>query len=265
MAALLAAVLGLACLPLSGCGGAQEEVITTPQPFYNHSGFTRNGQFYYYIKNNTVARQTGVDVSDHQGWIDWEAVHGSGVQFAFIRIGYRGATEGDLYQDEFYEYNINATRAAGMQRGVYFFSQAINVEEAKEEAAFVLQLLGDTTLEYPVVFDYEMKASGIESRVENVSTAEATEIARAFCDTIEAAGYDAMLYGNGHDLGHYDLAALEDIPRWYAEYGELPGFTEEYVIWQYSNVGEVNGIDTVVDLNVDLSAILALQQEEAPE
>ncbi len=248
----------VAGMALRAC--SQEEEPSLPQPFYNHAHFVRNGQFYEYIDGNTIANKTGVDVSDHQEWIDWEAARKSGIQFAYIRIGYRGSTEGELYADEYYEYNLQAAKDAGVERGVYFFSQAITVDEAREEAEFVLKLLNKTKLEYPVAFDSEMAADGIKSRVAGLSQEESSAIAQAFCDVIEAGGYDIILYGNGNDLARYSDDLFERYPVWYAEYGALPDYMQEYVLWQYASQGQVNGINTPVDLNLDLSPALEAQQ-----
>ena len=242
------------------CTQEEVEEPLTPQPFYNHALFIRNGQFYEYIDGDLIANKTGVDVSDHQEWIDWEAVRASGVKFAYIRIGYRGSTEGELYADAYYEYNLQATKDAGVERGVYFFSQAITADEAREEADFVLQLLNKTKLEYPVAFDSEMAAEGIQSRVAGLTQEESTAIAQAFCDAIKAGGYDVILYGNGHDLGRYSSDLLERYPVWYAEYGALPAYTQKYVLWQYASQGQINGIGSPVDLNLDLGPALEARE-----
>lgn len=222
-------------------------------PFYSWDGFSKIGQRYTYQSASGLADKTGIDVSEAQGQIDWRAVRADGIRFAFVRVGYRGSTEGGIYLDDYFVHNLSEAQKAGVECGAYFFSQAVSVEEAKEEAAFVIDALAGTKLEYPVVFDYEMRASGINSRVGAVTREQATAIAQAFCSAVEEAGFDAMVYGNGHDLGHYDLDALSRWPRWYAEYGALPSFTESYAIWQYASDGSVAGVNTVVDLNLDMT------------
>ena len=257
----IAFVVALAVIALLAAGIAFRACTHTdedggPQPFYNHANFARNGQFYEYTDGTVIANKTGVDVSDHQEIIDWEAVRKSGIQFAYIRIGYRGSTEGALYEDDYYEYNITNAQKAGIECGVYFFSQAITVEEAHEEAEFVLKLLNGKKLEYPVVFDSEMATDGIQSRVANLNGEEATAIAKTFCDTVAAGGYKLCLYGNGQDLNRYSEGLLAQWPVWYAEYGALPSYSGEYFLWQYASQGQINGIETPVDLNLDLSAVL---------
>lgn len=246
-----------ACTARNGAGEAEETVAT---PFYNWDGFVKSGQFYGYTQDNKAALKTGIDISESQGWVDWQAVKESGIAFAFIRIGYRGSTEGGIYKDDYFDYNISEAQNAGLECGVYFFSQAISEEEAREEAEFVLECLGNTKLEYPVVFDFEMRASGINSRVSGIDKQTATLIASTFCETIEAAGYESMLYGNAFDLGHYNDELLDRWPLWFAEYGALPSFTKEFAIWQYASDGSIKGIDTAVDLNLDLHDVLAETQ-----
>lgn len=220
--------------------------------YYEESGFSQQDGRYAYVGERGASSKTGVDVSENQGWIDWDAVAGDAIDFAIVRVGYRGTTEGGLFQDDYFEYNTSAARAVGLECGAYFFSQAVTVEEAQEEAAFAISVLGGMPLEYPVVFDHERHAPGIDSRVDNLTPEEATAIALAFCQAIEAAGYDAAIYGNGYDLARYDLDELGGYPLWYAEYGTLPSSTQPFAIWQYTNDGRVAGIDAAVDLNLDL-------------
>lgn len=215
-----------------------------------------------YVINGEAQSSLGVDVSDHQGSIDWSAVAADGIKFAYVRVGYRGTTEGSLFADETYDANVSGAQAAGLQVGVYFYSQATNVEEAQEEAAFVLQQLGGRYLELPVVFDHE-DADG--SRAADVDYGTLSEVAETFCSAIEAGGYETMLYGNYYDLTRYNfldvsgssgegLYALGETPKraiWFAEYGASePSAGFDFAIWQYTNSGAVSGIGTAVDMNI---------------
>lgn len=202
-----------------------------------------------------VVKKYGIDVSELQGAIDWNAVAADGIEFAFIRVGYRGIEKGELHEDETYKTNLKEAKAAGIERGAYFYSQALNEKEAEDEAGFVLKALDGDKLEYPVVFDYEVVSSGLPTRVGGINSDEATKIARAFCSTIEKAGYDVMIYGNTYDLAHFHLEDLADWPIWYAEYNEAPAYVEEFVIWQYSCTGIVEGIGVDVDLNLDMRTV----------
>ena len=146
--------------------------------FYEENGMLR------YAKS---AHLTGVDVSEHQEKIDWAAVRAAGVDFAILRIGYRGYTEGSLREDSWFAENYTAARAAGVQLGVYFFSQATTLEEAREEADYTLELLDGRTLELPVFYDWETVAGS--TRIPSPDGLPLTQCAAAFCQTVEAAGY----------------------------------------------------------------------------
>ena len=135
---------------------------------------------------------TGIDVARYQGTIDWSRVGTSSVDFAMVRVGYRGYGSGKLVMDEYYYANMNGAIAAGLDVGVYFFSQAITVEEAIEEAEFVLELLEDLEIDGPVAYDWEMHDSTY--RVYGTAPEMATACAVAFCERVEAAGYTPMVY-----------------------------------------------------------------------
>ena len=193
---------------------------------------------------------TGIDVSEHQYDIDWEKVAADGIDFAMIRVGYRGSTAGQIYTDEYFEKNIAGATAAGLKVGVYFYSQAINAEEAAEEAAFVLNAIRPYKVTFPVVFDWEI-VGGSGARTYTVSRAVLCESAKTFCRAVEDAGYDAMIYFTQY-LGYrkYILRQLSDYEFWYAEYEAKPRIVFNFDMWQYSSTGSVNGIDGDVDLNI---------------
>lgn len=192
----------------------------------------------------------GIDVSDYQGDIDWETVKESGIEFAMIRAGYRGATRGGLNEDSKFQQNYEAATAAGINVGVYFFSQATSVAEAEEEAGYVLTLLQGKTLTYPVVFDWEV-AEVDGSRTASATGEQITSYASAFCKKISKAGYTAGVYFN-RSLGYnyYDLEAVKDFDFWLAEYRTVPAFYYDFKIWQYSDNAQVKGIETPVDINI---------------
>ena len=132
----------------------------------------------------------GIDVSEHQWGIDWEKVGKSDVDFAYIRLGYRGYTEGGIFEDPYFKDNMKGALSNGLQAGVYFFSQAISVEEAVEEANYVLERIKTYNITLPVVFDWE-KLDDVPARTYGLGSDVLTDCALAFCQTIEAAGYDA--------------------------------------------------------------------------
>jgi len=218
---------------------------------------TTNGR-YAYVVDGQVKSRLGVDVSENQQWIDWKAVKADGIDFAIIRLGYRGATEGELFVDDYFEYNFASAREAGLDCGVYFFSQAVTEEEAREEARFVIEQLKGTKLQCPVAFDSEVVSQIEDARTAGLTDAELSKIADAFCDTIEAAGYSSLVYGNAYDLRSYDYDALNGRGIWWAEFdAQSPSHYTDISIWQYANGGQVNGIDTAVDMNLDLSKVLS--------
>ncbi len=194
----------------------------------------------------------GVDVSSHQGEIDWRAVAGDGVEFAMLRAGGRYYVSGELFEDKCFRQNLEGAAAAGLETGVYFFSQAVTVEEAREEARFLLERLDGRTLDGPVVFDWE-NISNASARTDGVDPATVTAMADAFCREVEAAGYDPMIYFNQY-IAYllYDLAGVARYPFWIAQYGPEPGFYYDFQMWQYTDAGAVAGVDGPVDLNLRL-------------
>jgi len=194
----------------------------------------------------------GVDVSEHQGEIDWPAVKQSGMaDFAFIRAGYRGYTQGLIQEDPFFRRNAEGASAEGIDVGIYFFSQAVTPFEAVEEAQFLLSLLADYAVTFPVVYDWEPIMAG-GSRTETIPDRETlTDCALAFCQTIESAGYTAAVYFY-RDLGYfsYDLGRLAAYPFWVGAPGDAPDFYYAHDYWQYSYTGAVPGIEGDVDLDL---------------
>lgn len=222
-----------------------------PTSNYNNDAFyTENGRIYY--NDGVTPVSYGIDVSTHQNEIDWNAVAADGVDFAIIRLGFRGyGSEGTVNLDKYFHQNMTGALAAGLDVGVYFFSQAITVQEAIDEANFVLEHLAGYPVTYPVVFDWE-NVSTTSARTHNLSTATLNACAVAFCDTISNAGYDPMVYFNGYlGLLRYDLSAIDDYPFWYAYYnGIYPNLYYDFQIWQYSSSGSVAGINGKVDMNI---------------
>ena len=208
-----------------------------------------NGRFTY--ADPTVRSYTGVDVSTFQGEIDWDAVQADGIDFAMLRVGYRGyGPEGKLGDDDRFAENYKAAAAAGLKVGVYFFSQAISPEEAREEADFVLSRTADISLDYPIAYDWE-RIDYDTARTDSMTSEQISACAAAFCDEIAAHGYDALIYFN-RELGYfnYDLSVVNSYHFWLAEYLEKPTFIYDYKMWQYTKTGSVRGIDGNVDLNI---------------
>ena len=193
----------------------------------------------------------GVDVSEHQLDIDWKQVAASGVDYAYIRVGWRGYTEGGLFEDAYFERNIQGALDAGLHVGVYMFSQAVTVQEAIEEADFVLERIGKYNVTLPVVFDWE-KIEAAEARSHGLTVELRTDCARAFCETVKSAGYVPCVYFN-RNLGYYgyDLTRLTDYEFWFSlpESG-FPNFYYACDMWQYSFTETVPGIAEPTDMNL---------------
>ncbi len=210
---------------------------------------------YQYLENGQVTSHKGIDVSKHQGEIDWQQVAADGVEYAFIRVGLRGYGTGKLVEDEYFEQNITGALSAGIKVGVYFYTQAINEEELMEEANFVLEKIAPYRIECPVVFDVE-KVSGDDGRMNSLTVEERTNLTLLFCQTIENAGYKPMIYHN-MEMGTLllDLAKLENYDKWFAYYNADFYYPYQYEIWQYTDNGTVNGIDGPVDLNISFGPL----------
>lgn len=198
----------------------------------------------------------GMDVSYYQDKIDWQAAAADGIEFAIIRLGYRGYGSGAIVEDERFEENFQGATQAGVDLGVYFFSQAVTVQEAQEEADFVLRLLDGRELQYPVVFDWERITPGHEARTDGLDGETMTQCAIAFAQRIEEGGYQPMIYFN-RDMGYldYDLKALKKWPFWLARYDTTPDFYYNFDLWQFTHIGRVAGIEKDVDLNLDLRLV----------
>lgn len=220
---------------------------------YKKECFTmnENGWKVDYTGDSRYEVSNGVDVSYHQGDIDWDKVKEAGVEFAFIRIGYRGyGKEGTLHIDTKYYDNIEGAKKAGLKVGVYFFSQAVNIEEAKEEADFVLDTLAGEKLDLPVVFDPEL-INDSEARTDNVSGSQFTQNTIAFCNEIKAAGYKTMVYSNMYwEAKIFDVSEIQDFGIWYADYERRPQTPYAFEIWQYTEKAQVNGIKGGVDADL---------------
>lgn len=153
-------------------------------------------------------------------------------------------------KDEYCDQNLKGASEAGIDMGVYFYSQAVTVEEAEEEAAFVLDSIKDYDIKYPVVFDMEETGTD-NARTAQLSAEQKTDITIAFCEKVKAAGYTPMIYGNIEwMMDHVELERLTQYPKWFAQYFNKPFFPYEFQMWQYTNEGSVPGIEGGVDLNL---------------
>lgn len=238
---------------------------------YKYTGWqTIDGRRYYFDKNgnkvtgeqviqgvkytfgsdgalNAGSGVLGIDVSKHNGNINWTEVRNSGVSYVIIRCGYRGSSTGALIEDPKFRANIQGATAAGLKVGIYFFTQAVNQIEAVEEASMTVALIKNYKISYPVFLDVE--ASG--GRADGLDTATRTQIVNAYCQTIANSGYTAGVYANKTWLNSkLNVGALGSYKIWLAQYAAAPTYNGRYDMWQYSSKGKIGGISGYTDLNI---------------
>lgn len=256
--ALIAGVLVLTLLISLIFGGpkAPEEAPTEPTEEatlpppeanpYDAADFDYENGYLTCIAGESIM---GIDVSEFQHQVDWNAVKEAGVEYVILRVGFRGYSTGAVKADARALANYQGAKAAGLKIGVYFFSQAITSEEARAEANFLLGFTEGWDLQMPVVYDWEyIKA---EARTGKMDARTLTDCTIAFCETIQAAGHTPMVYFNknqGEKLLY--LEELTDYPFWLAWYSDEMDYPYYVEMWQYTNKGEVPGIKGDVDVNI---------------
>ena len=229
----------------------EETVEPTIPPEANPYGrldfqYDRNN-YLYALKTDSYP---GIDVSAFQGKIDWEKVKASGIEFAIIRLGYRGyGKAGKLVEDEYAKENLKGATEAGLAIGAYFFSQALDIEEADEEIEYMLKILGDYELDMPIILDWEIPVD--TARTVNMDARTLTDIQLHFCGQMKKMGFQPMVYFNWHQSENlYYLSELEEYPFWLALYQDRMTYPWKVEMWQYTSSGRVPGIPGDVDLNV---------------
>lgn len=244
----LALTASSACaLALSGCSAPKQ-----PKPTYttylDDSRLSLSGDRVVYTNKKGVVAKTGIDVSEFQGYINWNAVASDGISFVFVRLGNRGNTEGGLYPDSYAAYNIAAAKAAGLQVHGYFFSQALTEAEAVEEADYAVGIARDAGLTSGyIAFDLETEAG----RTHGMAGEAMAAAAQAFCARVEQHGFKSLVYGNKIELLSFGAKTWDALPIWLAQYTYgNPESPCPFVLWQYASDGRVSGVDTVVDLNI---------------
>ena len=217
--------------------------------------FVRDGERIRYT-GASYATRWGVDVSNYQGSIDWQALKAQGIEFAYLRLGLRGYGEqGTLYTDRSFARYYEGARAAGIDVGVYFFSQAVTVREAADEALFALELLNGRALDLPVYYDWE-PVSADDSRTAMYDGRYLTAGATAFCNIIEQGGYTAGVYLNRQQgYYRYDLRSLAGRSLWVADYADYPDFYYAYDVWQYEHQARLDGVNEIIDLNLEFRPV----------
>lgn len=241
-----AGVLLGALILLTGEKTAPAEASSTPETL--PPNLLGPEDFHYegdYLVCSAMEAVMGIDVSYYQGDVDWPAVKAAGVEFVMIRLGRRTAS-GELGPDERVGEYLAGARAAGLKVGAYFYSQALNVREAREEAALALEILDGFPLDLPLAYDWEQ-----EERTALMDPRTLTDCTLAFCQAVEEAGVKAMIYFNRYqarELLH--LGELLEYPWWLAMYDVQAAFPWRMDMWQYTCTGSVPGIEGSVDINL---------------
>jgi GH25 family lysozyme M1 (1,4-beta-N-acetylmuramidase) len=230
----------------------EERMIETPyvSNVFDWNNLSWDGAYAYYEDDQWYSIQ-GIDVSAHQEVIDWDAVKASGVEFAMIRCGYRGYQYGYVHKDEYFDRNMQEAKRVGIKVGVYFYSQAISPEEAREEADFTLKQIENYELDLPVVFDMEESDTGPNGRILSLSKEEKTECAVTFLHRVQNAGYTPMIYNSTMLFEELFVTEyIQEFEIWVAEYGPYPRYPYEFSIWQYTSSGTVPGIEGGTDMDL---------------
>lgn len=233
--------------------GEEEWVLISPYLPKHEYDFTKlvcqSDLMKYYVDGKQVS-YVGVDISKLQDYVDFVKVKKAGIDFVMLRVGARGYGTGQLILDDYFSDNLKRATDAGLDVGVYFFSQAITKEEAIEEANMVLQNLGEYKLSYPVAFDMELIENDT-ARIDTLSRSEKTEITKTFLDTIAAAGYKTMIYGNKEWLmKQIDMSKLTAYDVWLSQKLDIPDYPYKFTMWQYSAEGSVDGIAGYANMNI---------------
>lgn len=233
--------------------GSSEWVTINPYWEKNSYDFTNlvsnDGKLKYYSDGKKISF-LGVDVSRYQKDIDFYSLKDSGVEYVMIRLGARGYKTGALQLDEYFIQNLDKATEAGLEVGIYFYSQAMSQEEAVEEANLVIDNLKERKITYPVAFDMEFVEND-QARVETLTRDERTVITQAFLKKIGEAGYIPMIYGDKEWLiKRIDLSKLTDYCVWLSDEADIPDYPYQYEMWQYTKQGTIDGIDGFADLNI---------------
>lgn len=233
--------------------GKEEWVLISPylpKSEYDYTKLVCQSNLMKYYEDGRQVSYVGADLSKYNDYVDFVKLKKAGVNFVMLRVGSRGYGTGQLMLDDYYTENIKRATDAGLEVGLYFFSQAINKDEAIEEAKMVLDNIGEYAITYPIAFDMEL-ISNDTARIDNLTREERTNIAKAFLETIEDAGYKPMLYGNKEWLiKKVDLSKLTDYDVWLSQPGDLPDYPYEFSMWQYTNSAAVDGVAGYTNLNI---------------
>lgn len=233
--------------------GKEEWVLISPYLPKHEYDFTKlvcQSDLMKYYEDSRLVSFVGVDISKAEGYVDFNKLKKAGVDFVMLRVGARGYSSGQLVIDEYFSDNIKRASDAKLEIGLYFFSQAVTEAEAIEEANLVLQQIEGFTVRYPIAIDMEY-VDNDTSRIEGVSRADKTTITKAFLDTVQAAGYEPMIYGDKQWLvKQIDLSKLTGYDVWLSQLEDVPDYPYRFSMWQYSRSVSLDGISGYANLNI---------------
>lgn len=221
--------------------------VIEPQPTTQQPPTSKEPNYLNDILDNYKTEKTkiGIDVSKWQGEIDWEKVKNAGVEFAIIRVGYQTDYDGDYVVDPYFTQNIQGAKRVGLPVGIYFYSYAKNIEQAKEQAEWVKEQLKDYEIDLPIAFDWE---SWTSFNTAGMSFYTINKAANVFLDTLKNNGYKGMLYGSKSYLEK--IWYPTEYETWLAHYTSQTTYEGKYSIWQMSDTGRVDGINANVDIDI---------------
>lgn len=235
--------------------GTEEWVLISPyltKNTYDFTNMSETANLRRYTDNGKKISYVGVDISKHNGVVNFRSMKAAGIDYVMIRLGARGYSTGQLSLDDNFVENIEAAIDAGLDVGVYFYSQAVTLEEVTQEANFVIQNLAPYKehINYPIAFDME-NVPNDKARIDGLSRDDKTTITAAFLSGVQAAGYIPMLYGNKEWLiKNIDLAKLQDFDVWLSQDENIPDYPYQYTMWQYTTTGVLNGVTGDANLNL---------------
>lgn len=229
------------------------------EPLYDQDGIIYNTYDYskirkyhdlFYYEDDYYYSKVGVDLSSYQKGIDFNKLKEKGIEFVYLRVGYRGYQTGLLIKDKCFEDFYKEAKDAGLEIGVYFFSGAINIDEVHEEAAYVLEKIKDKKIDLPVVIDME-EIDNDKARTDDLSNEDIKGIISTFIDDVNKSGYEGSLYASTqYIVDHLSPQDLVNWNLWLAQYSKVPEHQYEFNIWQYTDNGNINDIDYPLDLDI---------------
>lgn len=233
--------------------GEDEWVLISPnlpKHSYDFLNLVNQSGLMKYCPEGTETSFVGADLSESQDYVDFGKVKKAGIDFVILRLGGRGYSTGELFLDDYFVDNERRAAEAGMDVGVYFFSQAISEEEAREEAEFVITNLNEKKITYPVALDMG-KVQNDSQRTDSLTKTQRTKIAKTFLSTIKEAGYKPILYGTKNFLiQDIDYSKLTEYDIWLSQETDIPDYPYRFTLWQYTKRASIDGIAGYVNLNL---------------